>query len=166
MCQRLEDAGFTAGTDDRRGYDHDVFISFKLIDPDADIPVLQLSMMESYNPTRHLAMGRALAPLRNNDTLIISSGISHHNLPHFFIGRGDDMTESFDSWLGEAVINPALREMNLPGWQTAPAGKSAHPEPEHLLPLLVAAGAAEGKTGDCVYHDRIAEKPFSGFRFG
>lgn len=162
----LEEAGFATGADDRRGYDHGVFIPFKLIYPDADVPVVQLSLLASHDPAQHLAMGHALAPLRDHNMLIIGSGMSFHNLPYLLTGGGDEMAEAFDAWLGDAVVDPAVRDANLTNWKAAPGGLSAHPEPDHLLPLMVAAGAGKGEIGVRVYHDRIAGKPFSGFRFG
>ncbi|SFB34540.1 Aromatic ring-opening dioxygenase, catalytic subunit, LigB family [Collimonas sp. OK607] len=164
--QLLEAAGFATDANDRRGYDHGVFVPFKLIYPDADVPVVQLSLLASYDPAQHLAMGRALAPLRDRDILIIGSGMSYHNLPYFFTGRGNELAEAFDAWLGDAVTDPVAREAKLIDWQAAPGGRVAHPEPDHLLPLMVAAGAGADDIGIRVYHDRIAGKPYSGFRFG
>jgi aromatic ring-opening dioxygenase catalytic subunit (LigB family) len=164
--QLLDEAGFQTHADSDRGYDHGVFVPFKLVYPDADVPVVQLSMLASYDPAQHLAMGRALAPLRDRDVLIIGSGMSYHNLPLFFSGRGNDQAEAFDAWLGDAVSDPIERDMKLTAWRAAPGGLSAHPEPDHLLPLMVAAGAGAGETGVRVFHDHVAGKPLSGFRFG
>lgn len=162
----LEEAGFQTGADSHRGYDHGVFVPFKLVYPDADVPVVQLSLLASYDPAEHLAMGRALAPLRDRDVLIIGSGMSYHNLPLFFGGHGNELAEAFDAWLGDAVSDPDERDAKLTGWRSAPGASSAHPEPDHLLPLMVAAGAGMGEAGLCAFRDRIAGKPLSGFRFG
>lgn len=162
----LEQAGFETNADGRRGYDHGVFIPFKLVYPDADVPVVQLSLLASYDAAQHLAMGRALAPLRDNGILIVGSGMSHHNLSDFFSGRRNDVAEMFDAWLGSAVSDPAARDAKLSDWQNAPGGRLAHPAPEHLLPLMVAAGAAPGEDAARVYHGHVLGKPFSGFRFG
>ena len=164
--QLLEEAGFPTGTDSRRGYDHGVFVPFKLVYRDADVPVVQLSILASYDPAQHLAMGRALAPMRDRNVLIVGSGMSYHNLPFFFSGSGNDQAEAFDAWLGAAVSDPEGRDTKLTAWQTALGGVSAHPEPDHLLPLMVAAGAGMGEVGVRVFHDRVAGKPLSGFRFG
>lgn len=162
----LAEAGFATDAIANRGYDHGVFIPFKLIYPNADVPVVQLSLLASYDPAQHLAMGRALASLRDRDVLIVGSGMSYHNLPNFFSGRGNDAAEAFDAWLGDAVSNPTTRDAKLTDWHAAPGGRAAHPAPEHLLPLMVAAGAGSGEIGVRVYHDHINGKPFSGFRFG
>lgn len=162
----LEQAGFETNEDQRRGYDHGVFIPFKLVYPDADVPVVQLSLLESYDAARHLAMGRALAPLRDRDILIVGSGMSHHNLSDFFAGRRNDLAEAFDAWLGDAISDPAARDARLADWQNAPGGRLAHPSPDHLLPLMVAAGAGSGEAAERVYHGHVLGKPFSGFRFG
>lgn len=164
--QLLDEAGFTTEANDHRGYDHGVFVPFKLIYPDADVPVVELSLLASYDAAEHLAMGRALAPLRDRDILIVGSGMSYHNLPYFFTGRENGMAEAFDAWLGATIDDPAARELKLIDWQAAPGGRLAHPQPDHLLPLMVAAGAGTGEIGVRVYHDIIIGKPYSGFRFG
>ncbi|KWS32804.1 DODA-type extradiol aromatic ring-opening family dioxygenase [Pseudomonas syringae] len=166
IIELLEGAGFVTNTDNRRGYDHGVFIPFKLVYPDADVPVVQLSLLASRDPVEHLTMGRALASLRDRNILIVGSGMSYHNIPNFFSGRGNDAATAFDAWLGDVIIDPGTREVNLANWQTAPAARLAHPEAEHLLPLLVAAGAGTGEVGVRIYHDRIVGKPFSAFQFG
>ena len=162
----LERAGFATQENDRRGYDHGVFVPFKLVYPRADVPVVQLSLLASLDAAQHLAMGRALASLRYSEILIVGSGMSHHNLQDFFSGRGNDMAEAFDAWLGDAVSDPAVRDASLAGWQGAPGGRIAHPRPEHLLPLMVAAGAAPGERAERVFHGHVVGKPLSGFRFG
>ncbi|WP_454834383.1 DODA-type extradiol aromatic ring-opening family dioxygenase [Pseudomonas lini] len=166
IIELLEGAGFVTNTDNRRGYDHGVFIPFKLVYPDADVPVVQLSLLASRDPVEHLTMGRALASLRDRNILIVGSGMSYHNIPNFFSGRGNDAANAFDAWLGDVIIDPGTREVNLANWQTAPAARLAHPEAEHLLPLMVAAGAGTGEVGVRIYHDRIVGKPFSAFQFG
>lgn len=162
----LEQAGFETSEDNRRGYDHGVFVPFKLIYPEADVPVVQLSLLSSLDAGQHLAMGRALASLRDSGILIVGSGMSHHNLRDFFGGSGNDAAEAFDAWLGDAVSDPDTREANLAEWQHAPGGRTAHPRPEHLLPLMVAAGAAPGETAERIFHGHVLGKPFSAFQFG
>lgn len=162
----LEDAGFKSGTDAKRGLDHGVFIPFLLVYPNADVPILQMSLQESLDPALHLSIGRALAPLRSQGVLIVGSGMSYHNLAAMFSGRGNAESESFDQWLGEAVADPASRDQQLIAWRKAPGGPAAHPQEDHLLPLMVAAGAADGDAGVRTYHEAIMGKMISGFRFG
>jgi aromatic ring-opening dioxygenase catalytic subunit (LigB family) len=164
----LGDAGFASDVDAERGLDHGVFVPLKLVYPDADVPVLQLSRQHGLDPAEHLAIGRALAPLREQGVLIVGSGMSYHNLREFFTSRGAEAAEAFDAWLADAVgdPDPAERERRLAAWAEAPGARQSHPEPEHLLPLMVAAGAAGADRGRRTYHDHIAGKALSGFQFG
>jgi aromatic ring-opening dioxygenase catalytic subunit (LigB family) len=164
----LAQAGFESATEDQRGLDHGVFVPFMLIYPEADVPVLQLSLLSSMDAGEHLALGRALAPLRDQGVLIVGSGMSYHNLRELFSGRGDDQAEAFDAWLDEAVTDadPAVRDQKLADWASAPGAHQSHPEAEHLLPLMVAAGAAGADPGRRTYHERLLGKPISAFQFG
>lgn len=162
----LTDAGIESAEDPARGLDHGVFVPFRLIYPAAQIPLVQLSLESGYDPARHLAIGAALAPLREEGVLIVGSGMSFHNLATFFDGRAAD-AERFDAWLVDAVSgSPQRRAELLEAWLSAPAARSAHPEEDHLAPLFVAAGAAANERGVAVYKDRILNKPISGYRFG
>jgi aromatic ring-opening dioxygenase catalytic subunit (LigB family) len=149
-----------------RGLDHGVFVPFRVMYPDADIPLVELSLQIGYDPLRHFAIGRALAPLRDEGVLIVGSGMSFHNLRTMFDGRRDD-AERFDAWLGDAVTgDPARRAELLARWSTAPSARAAHPEEDHLAPLFVVSGAAPGERGAAAYRDVLLNKPISGFRFG
>ncbi len=162
----LADAGFATDADAPRGLDHGVFVPLMLVYPGADVPVLQLSLQRRLDPAEHLAIGRALAPLRADGVLIVGSGMSYHNLPDMMTGRGDEPAEAFDTWLNAAVTDPADRDASLTAWRDAPGALAAHPTPEHLLPLMVAAGAAAGEQATRVYADHVLGKAQSGFRFG
>jgi aromatic ring-opening dioxygenase catalytic subunit (LigB family) len=153
-------------TDAERGLDHGVFVPLMLVYPQADIPVLQLSLQERLDPAEHLAIGAALAPLRDEGVLIVGSGMSYHNLRDFFSPRGDAASEAFDAWLTEALSDPDRREAALGAWSRAPGARECHPREEHLLPLMVAAGAARGEAGVRTYADHIIGKAISGFQFG
>jgi aromatic ring-opening dioxygenase catalytic subunit (LigB family) len=162
----LAGAGFESGVDGKRGLDHGVFVPFMLIYPQADVPILQLSLQEGLDPNLHLAYGRALAPLRDEGVLIVGSGMSYHNLAGMFSGRGNEEAAAFDAWLGEAVQDPATRDAKLIAWRAAPGGPASHPHEEHLLPLMVAAGAAAGDRGVRTFNQPISGKQISGFQFG
>jgi aromatic ring-opening dioxygenase catalytic subunit (LigB family) len=164
----LKGAGFDSDTEEARGLDHGVFVPFKLIYPDADVPVLQLSLRGDLDPAAHIAMGRALEPLRDEGVLIVGSGMSYHNLRGLFSGRGNEEAEAFDTWLTEAVeqADPAQRDQALTRWADAPGARAAHPREEHLLPLMVAAGAAGTDPGRRTYADHVLGKAQSGFQFG
>jgi aromatic ring-opening dioxygenase catalytic subunit (LigB family) len=163
----LHAAGFEPAMETTRGWDHGVFIPFKLIWPAADVPVAQLSLRQDLDPATHIAIGRALAPLRGEDVLIIGSGMSYHNLGNFFSGRGNADSAAFDAWLDETLRAPAEdRTRRLIAWQEAPGAIACHPEAEHLLPLHVVAGAAGAAAGRRTFHDNILGKAISAFQFG
>lgn len=162
----LADAGFELGVDSKRGLDHGVFVPFLLIYPNADVPIMQLSLHQSLDPAMHIAIGRALAPLRDRGILIVGSGMSYHNLAAMFSGRGAEAAAAFDAWLTEAVRDPKTREERLTAWRSAPGGRESHPRAEHLIPLMVAAGAGNGDAGVRTFGESIAGKAISGFQFG
>jgi aromatic ring-opening dioxygenase catalytic subunit (LigB family) len=166
--RRLAEAGFASDEERARGLDHGVFIPLKVAFPQADIPVLQLSLMQGLDPDVHLAIGRALAPLRDQGVLIIGSGMSYHNLRLLFSGRGNVEAVAFDEWLVSAATDPdpARRDALLRAWSQAPYARDCHPEEEHLIPLMVAAGAAGNDTGRHVYGERLLGKALSAFQFG
>jgi aromatic ring-opening dioxygenase catalytic subunit (LigB family) len=166
----LAAAGFESEEDQTRGFDHGVFIPFLLIYPDARIPIVQLSLQQDLDPQTHLAIGRALASLRDEGVLIVGSGMSFHNLRVF---RNEDSqtveaAQHFDDWLTAAVAMPdaKTRAEALTGWEQAPFARLCHPQEEHLLPLMVAAGAAGDDRGRRTFSDRIWSKALSGFQFG
>jgi aromatic ring-opening dioxygenase catalytic subunit (LigB family) len=158
-------AGLPAREDPARGYDHGVFVPLKLVTPNADIPVVQLSLKSDLDPGTHLAVGRALAPLRDEGVLILGSGMSWHNMRGFtpaFTAR----SAAFDAWLGEAMSDPARRDDAIRHWDQAPYAREAHPREEHLAPLFVAAGAAEGEPGRVAFRDTVMDVVVSGYEFG
>jgi aromatic ring-opening dioxygenase catalytic subunit (LigB family) len=162
----LADAGIDSAVDAKRGLDHGVFVPFSLIYPHADVPILQLSLQRSLDPGLHLRIGNALAPLRERGVLIVGSGMSYHNLAAMFSGGGAAAAASFDSWLYDAVRDPQTRDAKLAAWREAPGGRESHPREEHLIPLMVAAGAADGDAGVRTFSESIAGKALSGFQFG
>lgn len=159
-------AGFASATDDARGFDHGTFIPLKLTYPDADVPTIQLSLVRGLDPAQHLAIGRALAPLRDEGVLIVGSGMSYHNMRGFG-GAGREVSEVFDAWLREAATaEPELRAQRLQAWASAPAARQAHPREEHLLPLMVVAGAAGEDRGRTAFDGTFAAVRLSAFHFG
>jgi aromatic ring-opening dioxygenase catalytic subunit (LigB family) len=162
----LEGAGIAARADAGRGFDHGVFVPLLLVAPDADIPIVQLSLVRGLDPAAHFAIGQALAPLRDEGILIVGSGMSFHNMSAF-LGPEKAHGDAFDAWLGESIAaDPSSRRDRLAQWQNAPQARLAHPREEHLLPLMVVAGAAESDSGRTVFHDRILGTPISAYRFG
>ena len=138
----LGEAGFRAATNAARGYDHGTFIPLMLAMPEADVPILQVSLIASMDPAEHIALGRALAPLRDEGVLLIGSGNSYHNMRGFGHSESSEPSGQFDAWLANAVLQPPTeRERLLVDWESAPGARHCHPREEHLLPLHVMAGA-------------------------
>jgi aromatic ring-opening dioxygenase catalytic subunit (LigB family) len=163
----LSGAGFESREDAKRGFDHGVFVPLKVAYPDARVPTVQLSLREGLDPAQHLAMGRALAPLRDEGVLIVGSGMSYHNMRGFSGGSGArEASVSFDTWLGEAVAQePEERVRRLVAWAQAPAARQVHPREEHLLPLMVVAGAAGADRAQRAYSGTLVGLRFSGIHF-
>jgi aromatic ring-opening dioxygenase catalytic subunit (LigB family) len=171
LARRVEDllqqAGFRTSEDPERGYDHGTFVPLKLTYPDADIPVAQLSLVAGLDPAQHLAIGRALAPLRDEGVFIIGSGMTFHNLRVFRDPRAAPIAEAFDAWLRETMaLDVEARNARLTRWASAPAARLAHPREEHLIPLMVAAGAAENSSAELAYNNTFAGIRLSAFHFG
>ena len=162
----LNVAGLSSAVNDRRGYDHGVFIPLKVAFPDANVPVVQLSMQSGLAPAVRLAIGRALRPLREQGVLIIGSGQTYHNMRGFGGEAADLKAEAFDAWLRQAITATDPREQSLIDWERAVGARNAQPHEDHLLPLMVAAGAAPGETAIVDFHGHALGKPISGFRFG
>lgn len=142
-----------------------MFVPLKVALPEAHIPVVEMSVEHSLDPTLHLAAGRALAPLRDEGVLIIGAGMSFHNMRGYGDPRFTRPSEDFDHWLVESVaMTPAERAERLIHWEAAPAGRLSHPRAEHLLPLMIAAGASDGR-GEHIYGEHVLETAISGFRF-
>jgi aromatic ring-opening dioxygenase catalytic subunit (LigB family) len=163
----LQLAGISTNSDPSRGFDHGVFVPLLIVDPAAQIPVVEMSLQKDLDPASHIAIGAALAGLRDEGVLILGSGNSFHNLRTFFNGESE-ASAVFDDWLTGAVTAPesAVRNAALIDWAAAPCARLCHPREEHLLPLMVAAGAGGNDPGRRDFHDVIGGKAISGYRFG
>ncbi len=161
----LAGAGINAAVDRDRGLDHGVFVPLKVALPNADIPVVEMSVHRSLDAALHVAAGRALSVLRDEGVLILASGMSFHNMRGYGDPRFTAPSAAFDGWLTRAAaLTGAARADELSDWEQAPAARLAHPAAEHLLPLMVAAGASES-AGERVYSEKVMETIISGFRF-
>ncbi|MBL8921056.1 MAG: dioxygenase [Myxococcaceae bacterium] len=163
----LETAGLPSAEDAARGFDHGAFVPLKLAFPNAEVPTVQLSLKAGLDPKEHLAIGRALAPLRDEGVFLLGSGMTFHNLRAFFNGGGGPVAEAFDGWLRETMKQPrAERDARLSDWARAPAARAAHPREEHLLPLMVIAGAAGDEVASIPYADLYVDLRLSAYHFG
>lgn len=162
----LVEAGFPARLDAQRGWDHGVFIPLKVMVPDADIPIVQLSMKKGLDPATHLRAGQALQVLRNEGVLIIGSGMSFHNM-RGFTPAFNRASLQFDDWLADtAQQDEARRNRLLEHWQEAPHAHEVQPHPDHLLPLMVAAGAGGADSGKRIFQDTVMNVVVSAIAFG
>jgi len=164
----LSAEGIHSKMDSARGFDHGVFIPLLLAYPKANIPIVQISLNASLDPVTHIHIGRALEPLRSEGMLIIGSGMSYHNM-HKLMRQNDMNLESdqFDAWLTKTFKLPATqRNEQLCQWSKAPAALEAHPREEHLLPLMVIAGAAGDDKGINIFSDRVLGATVSAYQFG
>ena len=165
----LAAADLPVALDSARGFDHGAFVPMAVLWPEADMPLVQLSLRADFDPAVHLTLGRALAPLRDSNVLIVGSGLSWHNL-RMLGPEAREPSKAFDDWLQQTLVgsDPAEREARLLRWRDAPAARLAHPREDHLLPLMVAAGAAHDGRGDCPYREAgvFGGVTVSSFRFG
>ncbi len=166
VVELLRASGIDGDVDPARPYDHGVFIPLLLMFPDADIPVFQLSLHEGLDARFHIAVGEAIAPLRDDGVLIVGSGLSFHNLPLFMGRQGTDVSSTFDDWLAcVASLGPAERREKLERWSGAPRAREAHPREEHLLPLMVTAGAGGDAPMTRVFTGSVHGHALSAFEF-
>lgn len=165
----LTEGHVPARLDTERGYDHGTFTVMQPLYPEADVPAVQMSVDRTLDPELHLEAGRLLAPLRSEGVAIVGSGLSYHNLRQMD-ARAQIPSSGFDAWLQETLVARAGRERTrrLEHWEQAPFARAAHPREDHLIPLMIAVGAAEDEPGACIYHqsDLLGYSTASSFRFG
>lgn len=147
----LGDAGLPADIDSERGLDHGAWVPLRFMYPQADVPILQLSLQSRLTPRHHLDVGRALRTLRKQGVLIMGSGGATHDLNgfhrHALDAPATDYALAFDRWLQDAV-SAGNTEALLNYAREAPQASRNHPTPEHFLPLFAPLGAAsEGARG-------------------
>lgn len=166
----LKLGGVEAGLDPKRGFDHGTFTVMHTMYPDAEMPIVQLSISANFDPAEHLRLGQLIAPLRERGVAIIGSGFSFHNTRAMVSGTGAEASATFDRWLSHVLTqaSPDDRRQQLMRWTDAPAARLAHPREDHLIPLMVAVGAAAEEPGECIYHqdDFMGAITSSSFRFG
>jgi 4,5-DOPA dioxygenase extradiol len=145
VTELIGQAGLSVSCSADRGLDHGAWVPLRLMYPEADIPVLQLSILRGATPAVHEKLGRALTILRDEGVLVIGSGSLTHNLYEF---RGQDIGAPVPAWVSDfgtwmhTMLNDQQREALLDYRRQAPFAERNHPTEEHLLPLFVAMGAA------------------------
>lgn len=168
----LQQGGFASAEVQDRGYDHGVFVPLKLVYPEADIPIVQLSLIRGLDAAEHIRLGRCLTSLRDENIAIIGSGMSFHNLQAIFAGERPELraaSDQFDTWLVDTLSNPCIaaaeRTRALEHWDEAPYARFCHPREEHLLPLHVCYGAANGAgtPAQVLFNEALMGHKVSGF---
>lgn len=164
----LSQSGINCKEDPTRGFDHGTFTPLVLMYPDADIPVVTLSMKSNYDPLEHIRLGQVLLPLRDEGVLIMGSGLSYHNMRGFGGDQAKPVSEQFEAWLNETIseTDVQVRNERLQNWEKAPAARMAHPREDHLIPLMVVAGAAGEDRGRRIFIDTVWNTAMASYRFG
>ena len=164
----FQDSGIEAKLDEQRGFDHGMFVPLKIMFPEAEIPCVQLSLINNLDPESHFKLGKALSKLRKENVLIIGSGFTFHNMQALMSQNSgvDFKNEEFEQWLIDTCTNPnyspSLQEQKLIEWSEAPFARYCQPREEHLLPLHVCAGVS-GSTAKLVFEGKVAGKKTSAF---
>lgn len=151
--------------DNKRGWDHGVFVPLMCMYPEADVPIVAVSLERRLDPALHMKIGQALSPLRDENIFIYGSGAVYHNFEYFFTtdpakkAEGERYANMWTSWLGNTLTNPSIsngERMDLmKSWAEAPGGVHMHPRggEEHLLPLHVLVGVAGGGAAHMISED-------------
>jgi aromatic ring-opening dioxygenase catalytic subunit (LigB family) len=166
--QLLGQAGFGCAEDGNMGFDHGTFVPLGLMYPEADMPIVLLSLKASYDPAEHIRVGQALGPLRDQGILIIGSGLTYHNMRGFGRPESRPVSYEFEAYLNDAVSQRDSERRNamLIDWQNAPSARLAHPREDHLMPLMVAAGAGSEDVGHRLFVDEVASVAMASYEFG
>lgn len=164
----LATAGIRTRTDATRGFDHGTFVPLGLMFPQADVPIVLLSLKSSYDAAEHIRVGQALAPLRDEGVLIMGSGLSYHNMRGFGRPTSTPVAQAFEHYLNQAVSQATAQQRNqlLMDWESAPGARLAHPAEDHLIPLMVVAGAAGSDIGQRLVVDHVMNVDMASYRFG
>ena len=154
IARQLTGTGIDCTVSAERGLDHGAWIPLKLMFPEADIPVIQLSIQTNRDTRHHHRIGEALAPLRREGVLIIGSGGATHNLREFGRYAIDAppvaYARAFDDWLAASIEAGAVEDL-LEYRNRAPEARRNHPGEDHFLPLFVPLGAAQATKGARIY---------------
>ncbi|CAF4946795.1 unnamed protein product [Pieris macdunnoughi] len=164
LHKAFENANIPSSLDEKRGWDHGVFIPMMLINPKADIPIVQVSILKNQNARDHYNVGKVLYEFRKEGIAIIGSGMSYHNMKEFKkAGQlyNDEVVvnEEFDKFLNDVCLG-VLSPEAIFDWDKTPQGYECHPlgEAEHLMPLIVSLGAAGNNTGKNIFSSVFYKK--------
>lgn len=171
LAQRVRDllglAGIQSRDDPKRGFDHGTFVPLSLMYPDADVPVVLLSLKQGYDAAEHIRAGQAISALRDEGVLILGSGLTYHNMRGFGQASSTAIAAGFERYLNDAVVqhDAALRNRMLVHWESAPGARLAHPREDHLLPLMVVAGSAGADVGERIFVDHVMRVDMASYQF-
>ncbi|XP_022818966.1 extradiol ring-cleavage dioxygenase-like [Spodoptera litura] len=174
LAARIHEAFRTAGIesrlDDQRGWDHGVFIPMMLVNPKADIPIIQISILKNQNAVQHYEIGRVLYQFRKEGVAIFGSGLSYHNMGEFRKAKPetekDIVNTEFDRFLNEVCTGDEENRKKIVFWEQEKGGYDSHPlgEADHLMPLIVNAGAGGTERGRNIFNSVFLGKfKISGF---
>ena len=168
LAQKISDlftlAAINHRLDKERGWDHGVFIPLKIMVPQAEIPIVSISLHPQLDPVLHHRVGEAISQLREDGVLVVGSGMSFHNLRQFTSSKKSSM--EFDNWLDQALTQPkSERAAALAQWQSAPLALEAHPRSEHLIPLMVCSGSGSDLPAIRDWSGTVGETLISAWRF-
>uniref|UniRef100_A0A2A4JY35 Extradiol ring-cleavage dioxygenase class III enzyme subunit B domain-containing protein n=1 Tax=Heliothis virescens TaxID=7102 RepID=A0A2A4JY35_HELVI len=155
--EAFKNAGVQSALDDKRGWDHGVFIPMMLINPKADIPIIQISILKNQNAAQHYEIGKVLYQFRKDAVAIFSSGLSYHNMKEFKKANPETekeiVNEDFDNFLNDVCTGDEENRKKIIFWDQQKGGLESHPlgEADHLMPLIVNAGAAGTRPGKKIF---------------
>jgi aromatic ring-opening dioxygenase catalytic subunit (LigB family) len=170
LAQRVQEllgaAGLPCRADAHRGLDHGAFVPMHCMYPQADMPLVLLSLKKGYDPQEHFRAGQALSALRDEGVLIMGSGLTYHDMRGFGSEAATPVAQAFEQFLARVVADPAHRREQLLAWTQGPQARRAHPREDHLIPLMVAAGAAERDPGRRLFLDHALKVDMGSYEFG
>ncbi len=163
----LKENNIASELDPNRGFDHGVYSLLYPMFPEADIPIVQVSMKKTFDSLEHFNLGKALKSLRSEGVLIIGSGNIFHNLRAMRNSKKE--SAEFDTWIRNVVTDSDLekRNKNILNWESAPFARFCQPVEDHLVPLFFAMGAASEDKGQLIYGEPLMNiVSVSSYRFG
>ena len=164
----LAEAGIACRVDPDRGLDHGAFVPMHLMYPQADVPLVLLSLKQGYDPALHIRVGQAIAGLRDEGVLIMGSGLTYHDMRGFGSDAATPVAQAFEQFLAQTLAepDPVRRHERLVAWTEGPQARRAHPREDHLIPLMVAVGAAQDDMGRRFLLDHALKVDMGSYEFG